>query len=186
MKPQPFIATLLFGLLFELTAQAQWLPPAPTDQPVTTIQLKDLLAQGHEIHHTLQSEPVNELLPGMSLKTNPQWSTDQAFIEVIARRGSQGRLTGVGMQEALFAQYSDGDSEFGLYGLAAENESVAVQREQALREIWAHNHSLDRTHIHRQGVMLLVVWVRTGETLPAVWDAVKAWAARRLSPGLES
>ena len=59
---------------------------------------------------------------------------------------------------------------------------TALEEEQALREIWAHNHGLDRTHIHRQGVVLLVIWVRTGETLPVAWQAVKAWAEQRMSP----
>ena len=180
MNPHQIYLSVLIGLLSGLTAHAQWLEPAPVEQPQKSIELADLLTAGDLLHPTLETELMQKLPADLALKTNPQHATDQAFVEAIARYGSQGRLDGDGMRGALFAQYTDGSSEIGFYGLAADNESVAAQREQDLRKIWAHNHGLDRTHIHRQGAVLLVVWIRTADDLPEAWHSVKAWAAQRL------
>lgn len=181
MKITRLINTYIAGLLLGFASHAQWLDPQPNETSIPSGTLDSLLVDGAELHPTLKTESVDNLPAGRDFPANPWQSTAPAFIESMARYGSQGRLDGEGMNDALFAQYTDGSSEIGFYGLAAENESVALQREQDLREIWAHNHGLDRTHIHRQGLVLLVVWIRTGDELPAAWHAVKQWAAQKMS-----
>ena len=149
-----------------------------------TNKLETLLFEGQELHPSLITQTVESLTEvpaSMTLLRNPCISMDKQFVEATARGGSQGRLDGVGMRAALYARYSDGKSDIGFYGLEAESEAIADQREKLLREIWAHNESLDRTRVYRNGQILCVVWLWTDGELPECWQAVKAKVAERLN-----
>lgn len=146
------------------------------------------LLEGHELHASLQTESFESIpnLPaGMVLPKNPHLSTDAKFVEATARGGSQGRLNGDGMRSALYARYAADKSEIGFYGLEANSEADADQREKALREIWAYNASLDRARVYRRGLALFVVWIWTDGVLPECWEAVKTKVEERLiAPGM--
>ena len=172
----PFTA-VFFGLLFcVVPACAQWLEP---EESSATHTLKALLIEGPELHPTLQTVTpgkIHNLPAGVDFKINPEVSDNPLFIHGVARGGSQGRLDGSGMLAALYARYSDGSSDIGFYGLQAQTEQLATEREQALRDIWAHNNRLDRTHVYRKDNVLLVVWIWSKGELPEAWLAVKQWA----------
>lgn len=169
-----FLCLLLFGM----PATAQWLEPVPSNN------LDALLIEGPELHPTLQTVTpgkIRNLPAGVDFKINPEVSDNPSFIRGVARGGSQGRLDGSGMVAALYARYSDGSSDIGFYGLAAETEQLATERELVLRDIWAHNNGLDRTHVYRKDKVLLVVWIWSKGELPESWQAVKQWAALNTS-----
>jgi hypothetical protein len=84
----------------------------------------------------------------------------------------------------LYALYV-GESELGFYGFEAASGADADQREDALREIWAKNVGVDRAHVHRKGLVLVVVW--TDVVSPECWEAVNASVVERLgAPGPSS
>lgn len=171
------LARAMWCLMLGVTlVNAQWLEPGPA---TPTHRLESLLIEGPELHptlHTVLPGNIHNLPGGVEFAINPEVSADQVFVNGVARGGSQGRLDGKGMAAALYARYSDGTSDIGFYGLQAETEALAVTREQALREIWAHNQRLDRTHVYRKDNVLLVVWIWSKGELPAAWRAVKHWA----------
>ena len=143
--------------------------------------LESLVFEGSELHPSLRShriELLRDLPDGLEFPANPHVSADEAFVHATARGGSQGRLDGAGMVEALYARYTDGESEIGFYGLQAGTAVEADQREAALREIWAHNAALDRTYVYRRGPLLLVVWLWTDGPLPESWVAVRSKVAQ--------
>ena len=167
-------AAYLCMLLIAMPVTSQWL------EPVQANNLESLLVEGHDLHPTLRTVTpgnIQNLPAGVDFAVNPQVSADELFVNGVARGGSQGRLDGSGMVAALYARYTDGMSDIGFYGLQADTEVLAVEREQALRDIWAHNNSLDRTHVYRTGKVLLVVWIWSKGELPEAWQAVKQWAA---------
>jgi hypothetical protein len=144
--------------------------------------LRPLVLDGHELHATLVTQRIEDVLrlhvPRAVLRENPMLSTDADFVEAIARSGSQGRLGAEGIRAALYALYR-GESEIGLYGLEAASTADADRREGLLREIWAHNASLDRARVHRRGKVLVVVW---NNGVPAsIWEAVNAVVVERLA-----
>jgi len=176
----------LIGALLVGTAQAQLLQPSSTDLTKDGFSLASLLIEGPDLHPAVKTEQpgqVRNLPSGIDFSLNPHISTDPEFVQGTARGGSQGRLDATGMQAALYARYTDGGSDIGFYGLTAVNETVASEREQALRDIWSHNNKLDRTHVYRRGEVLLVLWIWTPDELPASWSAVKQWAAQTMAPG---
>ncbi|MEM8671391.1 MAG: hypothetical protein AAGG48_27975 [Planctomycetota bacterium] len=145
--------------------------------------LRSLLVQGPELHDSIRTQSIasiRDLPDGMTFPNNPRHSTERAFIEATAGGGSQGRLDGAGMRAALYARYVCGESEIGFYGLEAESAAVADRREAELRKIWAYGGSLDRARVFRQGMITVVVWLRTDEPTPEGWRAVKEWVEQRL------
>jgi len=182
MNTHPFpsgilLKTMLFGLLMCCaSATAQWLEPEKIKH---NHDLESLLTEGYELHPTLQTVTpgkIHNLPAGVDFSINPEVSAEAGFVNGVARGGSQGRLDGSGMVAALYARFTDGMSDIGFYGLQAETEALAVEREQALRDIWAHNNRLDRTHVYRKDKVLLVVWIWSKGELPEAWQAVKQWA----------
>ncbi|WP_223788192.1 hypothetical protein [Marinicella meishanensis] len=183
-------AVLLICQWLAGSAAAQWLESEPSNQQHPqqdpTFNLASLLVDGAQLHPTLINHPpdtIKNLPAGIDFSINPQLSSDPKVVNATARGGSQGRLAGTDMQAALYARYTDGVSDIGFYGLTAANASVADQREQALREIWAHNNRLDRTHVYRRGLVLLVVWIWSPGELPPAWQAVNDWVAQQMSVG---
>lgn len=157
--------------------------PDPGETSAESV-LASLLVEGHELHASLETEQlesISKLPPGMVLPHNPHLSTNDKFIAATARGGSQGRLDGEGMRSAIYARYVTGESEIGFYGLEAKSDADADQREKVLRDIWAYNASLDRASVHRNGLVLLVVWIWTDGVLPECWEAVKAGVEERLN-----
>ncbi|MEL6109362.1 MAG: hypothetical protein AAFU85_25425 [Planctomycetota bacterium] len=157
-------------------------PTSGDADPVIDSPLKTLLFDAEALHESLEAtdpETTREVPSGISWTTNPSLSMDRPFIEGVARGGSQGNLDGTGMRAALYARYQSGTKEIGFYGLEAESTAVADKREKAIREIWAHNESLDRTHVYRKGNVLLVVWLWTDEELPECWEATKRIVQKR-------
>jgi hypothetical protein len=140
-----------------------------------------LVLEGHELHTSLRTrwlDSIRDLPPGVVPSRNPQLSTDKQFVQAIGRSSSQGRLGGEGIRSALYARYAAGERELGVYGLAAESDAGANQRENALREIWAHNGRLGLARVHRRGLVLVVVW-HSGVP-PGCWEAVNARLVERL------
>lgn len=143
--------------------------------------LASLVLEGHELHASLKVRQVNNsirhLPPGIVPPGNSHLSTDPGFIEAIARSGSQGRLSSEGIRAVLYALYV-AENELGFYGFEAASATDANQREGALRKIWVKNVSLDRVRIHREGLVLVVVW--TDGVSPECWEAVNASVVERL------
>jgi hypothetical protein len=143
--------------------------------------LAPLVLEGRELHRSLVTRRVDEKtirhVPSSVIQNNPQHSTDTDFIAAIARSGSQGNLDGKGVRSALYALYL-GDKELGFYGLEAATAVDANRLEDAMRKIWAHNAKIDRARVHRQGLVLVVVW--TDGVSPEVWEAVNAAVSDRM------
>lgn len=143
--------------------------------------LASLVLEGHELHASLKvrqiDDSIRHLPPGVVPPGNPHLSTDLAFVEALARSGSQGRLSSEGIRAVLYALYV-AENELGFYGFESTSAADANQREDALRKIWVKNVSLDRLRIHREGLVLVVVW--TDGVSPECWEAVNAGVAERL------
>ena len=141
-----------------------------------------LLLEGHELHtslrisqlDSLQDLPTNAELPG-----NPHLSTENAFVDAIAHGGSQGRLGPEGIRSALYAHYTTGENEVGMYGLEAKSFADADRREKEVREIWAYGASLDRAHVQRKDLVIIVIW--NDGVSPECWESVKAKLEQRLN-----
>ena len=150
--------------------------------------LVPLVMEGSELHPSLVTRAIDDVryLPRSVLHRNPQHSSDPEFVRAVARSGSQGNLDGEGLDSALYAFYalyalyalSPGEGEVGLYGLEAASTADADRREAAVRKIWAHNARLNRARVHRQGLILVVVWA--DGLSPEAWEAVNAALADRL------
>jgi len=142
--------------------------------------LGSLVLEGPELHASLKTRPLDDsvrhvlraLLPG-----NPHVSTNAGFVAAIAHSGSQGKLGREGIGSALYAVYRD-KNELGFYGLEAVSAADADRLEEALRKIWAYNVNLGRAQVHRQGLVLVVVW-HDGVS-PECWKAVNAKVVERL------
>jgi hypothetical protein len=72
-----------------------------------------------------------------------------------------------------------GEGELGLYGLEAASPADVERVESVLRGIWAHNESLDRTRVHREGKVLVVVWHNGVSS--SCWEAVNAAVVKRMT-----
>ena len=143
--------------------------------------LDSLVFEGHELHASLKTRPLEDSarhVPRSALPGNPHASTNAGFVAAIARSGSQGRLGGEGIRSALFAIYR-GKSDLGFYGLEAASAAEADRREEAVRDIWAHNVRLGRAQVHRKGLAIVVVW--TDGVSPECWEAVNARVVERLT-----
>lgn len=145
--------------------------------------LDSLAVEGHELHASLRTPPLDsfrDLPAGVVSPKNPQLSTDEKFVQAIARASSMGGKLGPdGIRSALYARYAAGESNLiVIYGLELATESDADQRENALREIWAANGRLDRARVHREGLVLVVVW-HSGVTSEC-WQAVNSRLVERL------
>lgn len=180
--------TLLAGCLgFLLAASCALWWHATRDSNAVVVRastsgLGSLVVDGHELHASLKTRQIDDsirhLPPGVFPPENPHLSTDAGFVEAIARSGSQGRLGREGIRSVLYALYV-GEKELGFYGLEAASAADANQREDALRKIWTKNVSLDRARIHREGLVLVVVW--TDGVSPECWEAVNASVIERLN-----
>ena len=142
--------------------------------------LDSLFLQGPDLHASLKTRQLDAVrhVPRAVVPANPHHSTDADFVEAIARSGSQGSLGREGIRSALYALYL-GETELGFYGLEATSEEVAKQREEAVRRIWSHNVSIGRAQIHRQGLVIVVVW--NDGVSPECWKAVNAKVAEQLA-----
>jgi hypothetical protein len=143
--------------------------------------LGSLVLEGHELHASLKTRQIDDSVrhvPRALIPENPHVSTDAAFVAVIARNGSQGSLGREGIRAALYALYRE-RNELGFYGLEAVSAAEADRWEEALRKIWAHNVRLGIAQVHRQGLVLVVVW--TDGVSPECWKAVNASIVERLS-----
>lgn len=125
----------------------------------------------------LEDAAKHQLAP--VLRANPYLSTDAAFVDVIARYASQGRLGGgEGVRAALYALYL-GEGQVGLYGLEAESPADADRLEGVLRAMNAFNERLGLARVYREGNVLVVVWHRGAS--PSCWETVNAEVVRRLT-----
>ena len=143
--------------------------------------LDALAVEGRELHASLRTprlDSFRDLPTGVAPPKNPHLSSDDKFVQVIARNSSQGTLGREGIRSALYARYFAGEKEVGIYGLEAESDAAADRREEALRAIWAYNVRRDLARVHRRGPVLVVVW-HSGVS-PECWDAVNASIADRL------
>lgn len=141
-----------------------------------------LSLDGHDLHESLttvqfEHKPARHI-PRAVLHSNPQHSTGPEFIRAVARSGSQGKLDEKGVRSALHALYK-GEHDLGFYGMEATSLNDADRIESALREIWRHNASINRARVHREGLVLIVVW--TDGVSPRIWETVNAVVARCLS-----
>jgi hypothetical protein len=145
--------------------------------------LRPLVVDGQELHASLVTRKLTDVsrlrLPRAALPDNPHFSTDAEFVDAIAHSASQGRLGGEGIRAALYALYH-GESDVGLYGLEAASPADADRFDGALRQIWAHNERLARARVHRQGMVLVVVW--NDGMSPSSWEAVDAAVVELLTP----
>ncbi len=152
-------------------------PDGPSDG------LDALVLEGHELHPTLATRELDERplrhVPRDVIHSNPQHSTDPAFITAIARAGSQGKLESEGLRSALYALYV-GEKELGFYGFETGTAADADWLEQSLRDIWSHNVSIERARIHRGGRVLIVIW-HDGVSAES-WDAVNQAVDGRITP----
>ncbi|MEM1081505.1 MAG: hypothetical protein AAGH65_07970 [Pseudomonadota bacterium] len=149
--------------------------------------MSELMLDGQELHPALttvlMSAETIRHVPLEQINTNPQRPEEPDVIDVIARSGSQGRMSSEGVSSALYALYTTGDRQIGLYGLEAATGPDADRIERELRSIWSHNVSLNRTQIHRHRQSLIVVW--TDGDLPLVlWQGVNQAVSDRLSAGV--
>ena len=142
-------------------------------------ELTPLVLEGPELHHSLVTGKLSKIrhVPRSVVGGNPYFSADPEFVEAIARGSSQGRLDGKGVRFALFAFYG-AKSDLGFYGVEFASEADVDRREDALREIWAHNVRLGRARVHRGNLVLVVVW-HHGVSLDC-WDTVNSVIAERL------
>lgn len=142
-------------------------------------ELTPLVLEGHELHSSLVTGKLSNIrhVPRSVVGGNPYLSADPEFVEAIGRGSSQGRFDGKGVRSALFAFYG-AKSDLGFYGLEFASEGDAGRREDALREIWAHNVRLGRAQVHRGSLVLIVVW-HDGVSLEC-WEAVNLGIAERL------
>jgi hypothetical protein len=140
------------------------------------------VVDGPELHASLATRKLEDaatLRLAPVLRDNPYLSTDAEFVDVMAQIASQGRLGGgEGVRAALYALYR-GESDVGLYGLEAASPADADRIEGVLRKIWAHNESLERARVHREGKVLVVVW--NNGVSPSCWEAVNARVVERLT-----
>ncbi len=144
--------------------------------------MSSLVLEGPVLHESLLTRKIasiRDLPTGVVSPGNPHLSSDDEFVDAVARSGSQGRLGRDGVRAALFARYSTGENELGFYGLEAESEADADERERALREIWAHNGRHGRSRVHRKGLVLLVVW--HDDVSPECWESVNATVVEQLN-----
>ena len=143
--------------------------------------LGSLVLEGHELHASLKTRQIDDSVrhvPRALIPGNPHVSTNAAFVAAIARNASHGRLGREGIRSALYALYRE-KNELGFYGLEAKSEADADQREKALRDVWANNGRLNLARVHRQGLVLVVVW--TDGVSPECWEPVNAKVVERLS-----
>jgi len=147
----------------------------------TTSTLRSLAVDGRALHASLVTrtpEDAAQLHLKPVLRSNPQLSTDSAFVDVITRMSSQGRLTSEqGVREALYAIHH-ADEDLGLYGLETASAADADRIEGVLRDIWSHNESLGRTRVHRAGRVFVVVW-HNGVSSEC-WEAVNEQVVKRI------
>ena len=143
--------------------------------------LDSLALEGRELHASLRTprlDSFRDLPSGVVPPKNPHLSSDDKFVQAMARRSSQRGLGREGIRSALFARHVAGDKEVGIYGLEAESDAAADRREEALRAIWAYNGRLDLARVHRKGLVLVVVW--HSRVSSECWEAVNASIADRL------
>ncbi|MDB6034893.1 MAG: hypothetical protein JWM16_5231 [Verrucomicrobiales bacterium] len=143
--------------------------------------LGSLVLEGHELHASLKTRQIDDSVrhvPRALIPENPHVSTDAAFVAGIARNASQGSLGREGIRSALYALYRE-KSELGFYGLEAVSAADADRWEEALRKIWSVMGGIDHAQIHREGLVIVVVW--TDGVSPECWKAVNASVVERLS-----
>ena len=171
----PKILVLLLTLLTFAWASVALAEESPSG-------LHSLILEGHELHPSLSTPRIEDYpirhIPRHLVKANPYHSDDPDFVRVISRGGSQGNLEGEGVRSALYALYL-GERELGFYGMEAESMVDADRLEREVRRIWANNARFDRARVHREGLVLLVIW--TDGVSPESWEAVNAVVAERLA-----
>ena len=152
------------------------------EEPMAKSSLERLNLEGHELHASLRTPPLEVLrdVPTNAVQpTNPHLSTDDDFVESISRGASQGRLAREGIRAALYARYATDENEIGVYGLEADSVADADQREKLVRDIWAHNASFGRSRVHRGGLLIVVVWHDGVST--EIWEAVNTKITEQLN-----
>ena len=147
--------------------------------------LDSLVLEGHELHASLKTRQLDDSdrrhVPRALLPGNPHVSTNADFVAVIAKNGSHGRLGKEGVRSALYASYL-GKKELGFYGLEAESAAEADRWEGSMRKVMSHNVRLGMMQVHRQGLVLVVVWRDWPDGVsPECWEAVNAKVVERLS-----
>src|SRR5688572_10214910 len=148
--------------------------------------LDSLVLEGHELHASLKTRHLDDSdrrhhVPRALLPGNPHVSTNAAFVAAIATCASQGSLGREGIRSALYALYL-GKKELGLYGVEAEFAADADRWEGTMRKVLSHNVRLGMMRVHRQGLVLVVVWRDwPSEESPECWEAVNAKVVERLS-----
>lgn len=166
-----------------LIAQRMWLADSSArENSPETPSLTSLMIDGEDLHDSLRTQEIDtirDIPKNAELPQNPYLSSDDEFVEAIARGGSQGRLDSEGIRTAFYARYKTEDNEVGIYGLEAKTKADAAQREKAAREIWAHNASFNRAHVLRKDLILVVIW-HDGVS-PECWEAVKAGVKEKLN-----
>ena len=146
------------------------------------LALGSFVLEGLELHPSLRTcelDSIRHLPPGVLLPANPHLSIDDEFVASVARSSSQGRLDRDGIHAVLYARYTTDESEIGIYGLEAESDTDAEEREKTLREIWAYNGSLNRARVHRKGLVLVVIW-HDGVS-PECWESANSSVVKRLN-----
>ena len=147
--------------------------------------LDSLVLEGHELHASLKTRQLDDSdrrhhVPRALLPGNPHVSTNAAFVAAIATCASQGSLGSEGVRSALYALYL-GKKELGFYGLEAESAADADRWEGSIRKVLSHNVRLGMMQVHRQGLVLVVVWRDWPDGVsPECWEAVNAKVVERL------
>ena len=142
--------------------------------------LESLVLEGHELHASLKTGPIDDdsvrhvkRAPG-----NPHVSTNADFVTAIARGASQGSLGSEGIRSVLYALYRE-KNDLGFYGLEAVSAADADRWEEALRKRWSAMGSIGHAQIHREGLVMVVVW--NDGVSPECWKAVNARVVERLT-----
>ena len=172
--------------VFEAAPNRYELRKVQPQQKMSGSGLGSLVLEGHELHASLKTRQLDDSdrrhhVPRALLPGNPHVSTNAAFVAAIATCASQGNLGREGVRSALYALYL-GKKELGFYGLEAESAAEADRWEGSMRKVMSHNVRLGMMQVHRQGLVLVVVWRDWPDGVsPECWEAVNAKVVERLS-----
>ena len=155
-------------LLASIDKWKRTLPDKPSGNVFSRLRTADpssglsaISLSGHELYKHLITHPLTSIrhLPeNIDLQRNPSISLEPDFVRAVAGSSSQGRLQPDGIHAALYGFYKEGKVDLGIYGLEAKSPAAADKREKEIRKIWAYNAKVDRVRIHRNGLVLVVVW----------------------------
>lgn len=188
IRMKPFITSSLAVVMFAAIGLSQDLPDLGTENgnvPLSRSNAgiwKTMVFEGSEVLPSLRTRKADEpawlVRSDFVLPSNPCVSTNEEFVEAVSRSSSMGKIPREGVLSALYAAYGDEEKCVLIRGIEAATGLDAIWREAALLAIWKVNASIGRARVHRNGMLLVVVWHKglSSES----WEAVNANVAKRL------